>query len=56
MKRYSFNLCVTTTEKRIRMISYPIELGYELIISTSDNVLTSPGFEVRLSVFGGEQE
>ena len=56
LKRYIFNLCATASDKRIRMVSYLIELGYNLKISTSDKVSTSPEFEVCLGVVGGEQE
>ena len=55
-KRYSFNLCETAVEKRIPMVSYLIKLRYDLMISTSDKVLTSSELEVCFGVFGGEQE
>ena len=37
-----------------RLKNYTLELGYNIMISTSDNVSISPGFEVCLGTFGGK--
>ena len=41
----------TTMLKRIDMIAYLFELGYDLAISPADNVSQNPGFESCLGIW-----
>ena len=38
------------------MVLYLFELGYDLMISPEDNVSNSPGFEVRLAIYGSVRQ
>jgi len=53
LSKYSLHNCSSVKEKQYHMVSYALELGYDLMISPNDNVSTSPGFESVLQVYGG---
>jgi hypothetical protein len=44
---------LTSVQKHQEIIAYLFEFGYDLAISSENNVSQSPGFEMVLSVFGG---
>ena len=46
-----FNGTTNEENKKIEMISYLLELVYDLCISPSDNISVSPGFESILGTF-----
>ena len=47
--------CSTLEEKQLHMAGYLFELVYDLMISPTDNVSRSPGFETPLGIFGNTQ-
>lgn len=55
INKVNFPGCFTLQDKQLHMVGYVIELFYDLLISTSDNVSSSPGFETCIGVFGKKQ-
>ena len=51
----AFAGCSTLEEKQLHMVGYLFELAYDLMISPTDNVSRSPGFETPLGIFGNTQ-
>ena len=47
--------CNGLVEKQLVMVGFLLELGYDLMINSDDNVSKSPGFEPCLGIFGGEK-
>ena len=46
----------STEEKMLQIISYSLELFYDLCIPDSNNVSASPGFESFIGVYGGSDD
>ncbi len=42
---------VTLNHKKLHMVAYLCELGYDLMIAPDANISKSPGFETPLGVF-----
>ena len=47
--------CNGLVEKQLVMVGFLLELGYDLMINSDDNVSKIPGFEPCLGIFGGEK-
>ncbi len=45
--------CTELQDKKLDTVGFLLELGYNLMITTDDNVSESPGFEPCLGIFGG---
>jgi hypothetical protein len=45
--------CTELQDKKLNMVGFLLELGYDLMINSNDNVSESPGFEPCLGIFGG---
>jgi hypothetical protein len=45
--------CTELQDKKLNMVGFLLELGYDLMINSDDNVSESPGFEPCLGIFGG---
>jgi hypothetical protein len=48
-----FSTCTELQDKKLNMVGFLLELGYDLMINSDDNVSESPGFEPCLGIFGG---
>jgi hypothetical protein len=45
--------CTELQDKKLNMVGFLLELGYNLMINSDNNVSKSPGFEPCLGIFSG---